>query len=119
MNHSNKGLTNSIRQVPQVPAVILPLCCGNNATCVLVRRVFVIAVAVPMHVSEMTSHSNQNCFRSTCIPALAASTCKNICMCLTFHEQHHLHIQPESFYLLCQKHIKQGHIEGSVYEKFY
>lgn len=93
MKDLDEALTNSIGQVPQVPAMILTPCRGKNAACVLMRCVFVIAVAVSMHVSEMTSHSNQNCFRSTCIPTFAASTCKNICMCLPLHQQQHLHTQ--------------------------
>ena len=88
----DEALTNSIRQVLQVPAMVLPLCCGKNTACILMRRVFVIAVLVSMQISETTSHSNQNCFRSTSVPSLAASTSKYISMCLSLHEQQHLHI---------------------------
>lgn len=101
----DEALTNSIRQVLQVPAMVHPLCCGKNTACILVRWVFVIAVLVSMQISEMTSHSNQNCFRSTRVPSLAASTSKYISMCLSLHEQQHLHTQTKgkSLNLLCPK----------------
>lgn len=111
-SHLDEALTNSIRQVLQVPAMVLPLCCGKNTACILVRRVFVIAVSVSMQISETTSHSNQNCFRSTRVPSLAASTSEYISMCLSLHEQQNLHThiqtQKESL-LICyaQKHKTQ------------